>query len=332
MRRALFCIFMFPLQILFAASPALTLSNQQLPSPAPVGAHSPHFSTSHDGRIELSWIESEAPASSKIAGVRFDAGSQKWLPLDSRGHPQTFLPNSNGEVTVRAAGRQAKAWFDAKRQAVLYSFSPDAGAHFLLPQQIEDSHPVGKPDVVLLSDGTGYAVWPERPAGAEETALWLRRISPGGSLSIPVLLGTSSELDPAAHIAVVQEGENAAAKLLLVYENGSGDTSQLIVRFLSIDPTESTSRRSPCNCPDDDAAAAGYPIRGRIVTLLPEKETVVLAHDGIPEVLPAGTTEFAVGKDFFSQAKVGTEVLGRAERLNKTWQLLTPHLLVRPQK
>lgn len=334
MRRALFSIFCLFLQTLFAASPALTLTNEQLPSPAPVGARHPEFSTTKSGCIRLSWQDAAVVGPARISRVCFAPESKKWVPssetipsISARSADET-----NSEVTVRTAGRQAKARFASKPPTILYSFSPDAGAHFLLPQQIDDSHPVGMPDLVLLSDGTAFALWPERSSGAEETSLWLRRISPGGSLSVPVLLGTSSTQQPDGRIALLNESENGAAKLLVAYEYGSNEASQLIVRLISVDPAESTPRHSPCNCPDDDVAAAGYPIRGRILSLLPEKNTVTLAHDGIPEVLAAGATGFTVDASFFSQAKVGNEVIGRAYSHEKVWWLLTPHLLVRPQK
>ena len=318
-----------------AASPALTLEgNELLRSPAPVSAGKPQFLYDSAGRIWLQWSEKARDA---VGAAAFDVGTRVWMPPCTNQTP-TGLPahaiGKSGEIVVQRDGRKAKAWYEgaACTARVLLSVSPDAGEHFLLPVQIDDSHPCGAPDLVLLSDGTVFAVWPERGLNREETLLWLRRVSPGGSLSVPVLLGSSTAASPIVQIALVNGFENGTARLLVAYVDGDGDNSHLVIRLVGIEPATQTARHNPCNCPDDDEAATGYALRGTITKLSPDHGVVSILHGEIPEVLPEGVNEFKVEASFFPQAKEGSEVYGRVEKRGDDWWLFSPRLLVRSQK
>jgi len=66
--------------------------------------------------------------------------------------------------SVAAAGRQvAVAWFTGAdgTPRVKLARSPDAGASFSLPIQIDDGNPLGRTDVELLPDGSAVVTWLE---------------------------------------------------------------------------------------------------------------------------------------------------------------------------
>jgi len=327
----LFCLTLAPLP---AASPLLTLDNTQLPSPAGVGAQAPQFIATAGGRVLLSWIE---PGPDNIAALHFaqlDPQTHAW------GNPSILSPAGANPVstskissptTVSSGGRLATVWFVADKNdpRVLLSVSPDAGQHFLMPQRIEDTRPVGGPDLVLLSDGTVFASWLEH-YNKDETAIWLRRISPGGDLSVPVLLATLPSDHASPRLALVKDYDATPAQLLLAYTLGDGDASQIVTRLLTIPLPGTFPSANPCNCPTGDEAVRGYALKGRIVSLVPAHAALIVQHDAIPGVLPAATTEFKTDPSVLNLAAAGNEVFARIELRSTEWWLFSARLIVRP--
>lgn len=317
-----------------ATSPVLTVAaNEQIPSPAPVGATEPAFCRDANGALILCWKESAESAGSAVLNPADKTWIQAAARVSDTGKALRRI-EADGRVVVSESGRQAKAWIEdsSDGRRVQLSLSPDAGAHFLLPLRIDDGHPCGAPDLLLLPDGTVFAAWPEHGDSGDETRLWLRRISPGGSLSVPVLLGSCTAPSPDVRIALVNRPETGPVRLLVAYVNGAGDSATIVTRLLAVDPATNTPRKNPCNCPDDDETAAGYALRGIITALAPDHSTVSIRHNEIPDVLPEGVTEFKVEPSFFAEAKAGGEVLARTEKRGPDWWLLSPRLLVHPQK
>lgn len=332
MRRLLFCACLLWFVPLFAASPALTLRNERVASPAPVGARQPEFSTDQQKRLCLSW--KLASAAEQVSGsaafvtetVRWDAPAQPLVPVHQACR--------TGEVLIRSAGRQAKAWFTATPSAtVLLSVSPDAGSHFLQALVVDDGHPCGAPDAVLLTDGTALVVWPERQANQDETTLWLRRVSPGGSLSVPVLLGNTRASAPSVTLGLLNDFGAANVRVLVAWESGEGEASQIEVHLLTLDPATDQPRKNPCStCPDPDKEAAGYALRGIVKSISSNRQTVCLVHGDVPEVLAAGVTCFHVDATALGSATEGSELIGRVEKRGDDWWLFSPRLLLRPKK
>jgi hypothetical protein len=238
---------------------------------------------------------------------------------------------ATGPVTVRNGGRLATVWFVADKNdpRILLSVSPDAGAHFLMPQRIEDSRPIGAPDIVLLADGTVFASWPEH-YNKDETAIWLRRVSPGGDLSVPVLLTTLPTDHAISRLVSVKDYDATAAQLLLTYTLGGSDTSQIVTRLLTIPFPGTTPTANPCNCPTDDEAARGYALKGRIVALSQERGTLTVQHDEIPGVLKAATTEFKTDPFVLKLAAPGNDAFARIELRGTEWWLFSARLIARP--
>jgi len=333
-RLAAFLAFSFTLTSLPAASPLLMLDNVQLPSPAGVGAQAPQFVGSGSGQITLSWIEPDPSNVPALHFAQLDPQTHAWAKAIAVGPATANQANAltcTAPVTVSNAGRLASAWFvdDKKDPRVLLSVSPDAGAHFLMPQRIEDARPVGSPDLVLLGDGTVFASWLEH-YNENETAIWLRRISPGGELSVPVLLATLASDHALPRLALVKDYDATPAQLLLAYTLGDGETAQIVTRLLTIPLPATTSSANPCNCPTNDETARGYALKGRIVSLSLERSVIVVQHEEIPGVLPAATTEFKTDPAILKSAASGNEVFARVERRGTEWWLFSARLIVRP--
>ncbi|MFT3868128.1 MAG: hypothetical protein QM715_06475 [Nibricoccus sp.] len=200
-----------------------------------------------------------------------------------------------------------------------------------MPLRIEDGRPSGDPDLVLLADGTVFVSWPEH-YNQNETALWLRRISPGGALSVPVLLTVFPEGQPGQRLALVKDFDDKPAQLLLAYAVGQGDTSQILTRLLTIDFATTANRHNPCsNCPDPEDSARGYALRGRVVSISSTGNTLVAKHGGIGEILPAGETEFKIDPVTFKDATPGGEFFARIEKRGGVWWLFSASWVVRGQ-
>jgi hypothetical protein len=333
-RLAAFLLFSLTLASLPAASPLLTLDNALLPSPAGVGAQAPQFVATASGRVLLSWIEPGPGDILALHFAQFDPQTHAWgnpSILSPAGPSPVSAQKTTGPVTTSNGGRLATVWFVADKNdpRVLLSVSPDAGAHFLMPQRIEDTRPVGAPDLVLLNDGTVFASWLEH-YNKDETAIWLRRISPGGDLSTPVLIATLPSDRASPHLALVKDYDATSAQLLLAYSLGDGDASQIVTRLLTIPVPGSFPTANPCNCPTGDEAARGYALRGRIVSLVPARGALAVQHDEIPGVLPTATTEFKTDPSTLKFATVGNEVFARVELRGTEWWLFSARLIVRP--
>ena len=332
-RLAAFFLFCLAFASLRAASPRLTLDNELLPSPAGVGAQAPQFVATTSGRVLLSWTEPGPDNAPALHFAQLDPQTHAW------GNPAILSPASlcpisaqmiTGPITASNGGRLATVWFvaDKKDPRILLSVSPDAGAHFLMPQRIEDTLPVGAPDLVLLNDGTVFVSWLEH-YNKDEMAIWLRRISPGGDLSVPVLLATLPSDRAFPRLALVKDYDTTPAQLLLAYTLGEGDASQIVTRLLTI-PLPSSTSAHPCNCPTDDETARGYALKGRVVSLIPARDALIVQHEEIPGVLPATTTEFKTDPSTLKSVATGNEIFARVELRETEWWLFSARLIVRP--
>jgi hypothetical protein len=321
----------FVLVTLRAASPLLTLENEQLPSPAGVGAHSPRLVVSDNNSLSLAWREAGPDQKPTTRSARFDSNTHIWAKPKPDVASISTTPKNDEPIIISKFGRMAKAWFvpDEKDPRILVSTSPNAGEQFLMPVRVEDTRPTGAPDLVLLADGTVFVAWPEHYSH-DETALWLRRISPGGSLSVPVLLATMPTSQPTPHLVLIKDFDDKPAQLLLVYTLGVGESSQIVTRLLTIAPPAAAA--NPCHvCPDADEATRGYALRGRVVSLSAAQCTLTVSHGSIPDVLPDGTTEFKIDPVILKQVATGNEVFARIEKRDGSWWLFAARLIVRPE-
>jgi hypothetical protein len=89
---------------------------------------------------------------------------------------------TNGPAVAASGARVAVSWFTAagNQPQVKMAFSTDAGATFAAPVRIDDGHPVGWPDVLLLDDGRALVTWLER-TGEGTGDIRMRAVAPDGA-------------------------------------------------------------------------------------------------------------------------------------------------------
>ena len=95
--------------------------------------------------------------------------------------------------SVSADGRRvAVAWFTAANETprVKVVFSGDAGATFASPILVDEGSPVGRVDVLMLTDGSALVSWLERIAKGGEVKV--RRVRPDGSRDEAITVAESS--------------------------------------------------------------------------------------------------------------------------------------------
>ncbi len=94
-------------------------------------------------------------------------------------------------------------------------------------------------------------------------------------------------------------------------------------------PAADSAPRKPClPCEEEDKnAQRGYPVRGRILGVDPERQQVLVKHREIPGVMRAMTMVFNVDPAVFPALKRDQELLGRIEKRGKEWWLFNIRLL-----
>jgi len=238
----------------------------------------------------------------------------------------------NGPQLASVAGKVAVAWFTAAngQARVFVSTSTNAGDQFLIPQRIDDHTPVGHVGTVMLRDGTVLVAWVEEAQDKSGGELWLRRVSPNGELTVPVLLATvpSARVLGVPRIALVKDYDDKPAEVLVSYTLSGGGTTQLATRLLTLPrPNNSDDPSKPCDCPTSDDLR-GTPVKGRIVNADTKRQSVSLQHGEVPGLLAAETTEVKVDADELKNLHPNVEVLGRIERRQDGWWLFDVRVLV----
>ena len=98
----------------------------------------------------------------------------------------------NGPSIAADGRRVALAWYTEAqdRPRVQIAFSPDAGATFGKPVQVDDGQPVGRVDVLMLADGSALVCW--LSGTMEKGAIKVRRVRADGTLDA---ISTVAETD-----------------------------------------------------------------------------------------------------------------------------------------
>ena len=96
---------------------------------------------------------------------------------------------------------------------------------------------------------------------------------------------------------------------------------ELRTQLVTLPALSALAGRAPCvPCDEQDAAAArGYPVKGRIVSVDAAGATLVVANEEIPGVMRATTMEFHATPEVLAAARPGRALLARIERRGKPW-------------
>jgi hypothetical protein len=113
----------------------------------------------------------------------------------------------NGPAVAASGDRVAVAWFTAARDTsrVRVAFSDDAGASFGTPVEVDSGDPVGRVDVLYLSEDRVLVSWLERVDG-DVAEIRARVIGPDGA-GEPQLIARSSGTRASGFPRMVRSGE-----------------------------------------------------------------------------------------------------------------------------
>ena len=224
----------------------------------------------------------------------------------------------NGPRLASDGGRVAAAWFTAADHdpRVLASFSPDAGARFLLPLRLDLGKPVGHVDTLLLHDGALLVTWLET-----DGSLWLRRITPDFAADEPVALAPAGTLSAKTHprLALLRDyaGGTTPAQLLVAFAT---DTA-LRTLLVTVPEGELLTAKGNCDCAPTPEQLVGYSIRGAVAAISPDRGTLHVVHDELPGLLFAGTHEFHAAPPVLAAVQLGRRFFGRIEQRDGQWWL-----------
>jgi hypothetical protein len=234
----------------------------------------------------------------------------------------------NGPRLASVGGNVAAVWFTAADNTarLLTAASPDAGARFTLPQPVDLGRPLGRADLVLLRDGSRLVTWLE---GGEVPGLYLRRISASDEPDLAVRLAPTADGFP--RIALVKDYDATPAQLLLTYTT-AGESPALHTTLLTLPDLSTLAGRKPClPCDEEDAnAVRGYPMKGLVTDVQPDRGLVIVKHDEIPGVMRAMTMAFKVDAALLPQLTRDQALLGRIEKRGRDWWLFNVKLLGAP--
>ena len=224
----------------------------------------------------------------------------------------------NGPRLATDGGRVAVAWFTAADNdpRVLASYSPDAGARFLLPLRLDGGKPVGHVDTVILRDGALLVTWTET-----DGSFWLRRITPDFSADEPLSLapaGTiSSKTNPRIALLRDYTGGTAAVQFLATFATERALRTLLV----TVPEGDLLTAKGNCDCAPTPEQLVGYSVRGAVAAISADRGTLHVVHEELPGLFFAGTHEFHASPEVLRSVQLGRRFFGRIEQRDGQWWL-----------
>lgn len=229
----------------------------------------------------------------------------------------------NGPRLANDGGRVAAVWFTAADNdpRILASYSPDAGARFLLPLRLDETKPAGYVDTLILRDGAILVVWLGADGG-----LWLRRITPDFATDEPFALAPAGTVSTKTmpRVALIRDyaGGTSSVQFMAAFAT---DTA-LRTLLVTVPEGELLTAKGNCDCAPTPDQLMGYSIRGAAAAISPERGTLHILHDELPGLLFAGTHEFRADPSVLASVKLGRRLFGRIEQRAGQWWLFDVRL------
>ncbi len=281
-----------------------------------------------DGTALLVWRGHDDNGSRDLRFTRFDKGEwQRASTLIQDGWVTASDPLDEGPALAARGPHVAVAWFTAgEGPRVNVSTSASAGIQWLMPQRVDDVAPIGRVSVVLFDDGAQLVSWVERVA--DGYTLLLRRVSPRGTLSVPVQLARTASDPGHPRLTWVKDGDATPAQVLLTYT----DNASPLARLITLPAASLLAEADACDCDPRPEELRGYALSGRVTAIDPNIGTITVAHGDIPGIMKATTTVFRAAPDLLAAAQTGQRLLARTERIGPDWWLLNVRTLSAPDR
>lgn len=238
----------------------------------------------------------------------------------------------NGPQLASDGGRVAAAWFTAADNdpRVLASFSPDAGARFLMPLQVNETKPAGRVATALLRDGALLVTWVD-VAGI----LWLRRITPDFATAeaVPLTTPAHGSVKGFPRLALVRDyvGGKEPAQLLVTFTTETAPALRTLL--VTVPEGDLLEAEKNCECAPTPDQLRGFSIRGIISSLNAAAATMTIQHYEVPGIFAEGSREFRVPPALFGGAvQPGRQFLGRVEQRDGIWWLIEVRLIAGPPR
>jgi hypothetical protein len=234
----------------------------------------------------------------------------------------------NGPRLASDGGRVAVAWFTAaaNEPRALASFSPDAGARFLMPLSVDLGKPAGNVDVLLLHDTTILVTWLEA-----DGSFWLRRISPDFSVEqkpFALVAPGTAHVKGIPRLALVRDyagGKTSARFMAAFVRDGAGGGVRTLL--VTVPEGDLLAAEKDCGCTPTAEQLQGFSIRGTVLAANPRRASVRVHHEELPGVFSAGDRDFKVAPELLLTVPAGRQFLGRVERRDGIWWLYDVRLI-----
>lgn len=226
----------------------------------------------------------------------------------------------NGASLSRRSGHVSSAWFTGANNTpqVLTARSNNLGRTWNLVTRIDDPTQSARGSVssTVLRDGSQWVSWVEN-AGT----VALRGLNRDGSLGSIHRMPGAAEGKPS--MVMLSNNSNEAAQLLIARQEGDG-----VKTYVAQLAEDANATLDDCGCEPGEEATRGDAVRGKIVSVLKDRDALLVAHEEVPGVMMAMTMSFQVDRRVLDLVKPDQTILARMERRDDgKWWLFSIRIL-----
>jgi hypothetical protein len=229
----------------------------------------------------------------------------------------------NGPSLSRRSGNLLAAWFTGVNDTaqVLVARSNNLGRTWNQVVRLDDPEVPARGSLgsFVLRNGSRWVGWLETTG--DYALRPLRGDGSRGSISRFTGAGTDGAQP---RLALLDNRSGQAARILVATTQ-----DERVTTHLGTLPYDPDTDENDCGCgPGTPAASRGHAVEGKIVSLLPEQNALLVAHQEVPGVMRAMTMSFQVDRRTFDQVKPGQHIAGRMEqRADGRWWLFAIRIL-----